>query len=275
MRKLLVATAMLGMVQGAEAADLPDFPALRGGFSEGLSTTRVIWQGYYAGIQAGYGSSDENFTGSTSAMTARMLANTTIENEMGVSQWPLSIGKASQRAPGFGGFVGYNSQWEDVVVGVEANYLHGKFGGSSTGSQTRFTGSALSDTYYHTVTSIATSGISIKDMATFRARAGYAFGSFLPYMFAGAVLANADITRTTSVVDLMSSTLGGATVRSYTPTASDNQLNHLVYGYTAGLGVDVNLIGGLFMRAEWEYVRFTAAVDTQINTVRGGVGYKF
>jgi len=51
--------------------------------------------------------------------------------------------------------------------------------------------------------------------------------------------------------------------------------NHLIYGYTAGLGIDINLIGGLFMRAEWEYVRFTAAVDTNINTVRAGLGYKF
>ena len=44
--------------------------------------------------------------------------------------------------------------------------------------------------------------------------------------------------------------------------------NHLIYGYPAGLGMDVNLIGGLFLRAEWEYVRFTSAVDTSINTVR-------
>ena len=51
--------------------------------------------------------------------------------------------------------------------------------------------------------------------------------------------------------------------------------NHLVYGYSAGLGVDVNLVGGLFMRAEWEYVRFTSSVDTSINTVRAGLGYKF
>ena len=51
--------------------------------------------------------------------------------------------------------------------------------------------------------------------------------------------------------------------------------NHLIYGYTAGLGVDVSLIGGLFLRAEWEYVRFTTTVDTRINTVRAGLGYKF
>jgi opacity protein-like surface antigen len=39
--------------------------------------------------------------------------------------------------------------------------------------------------------------------------------------------------------------------------------------------VDINLIQGLFMRAEWEYVRFTTKIDTNINTVRAGLGYKF
>ena len=43
-----------------------------------------------------------------------------------------------------------------------------------------------------------------------------------------------------------------------TLNATDAVHNHLIYGYTAGLGVDVNLLGGLFMRAEWEYVRFTS-----------------
>ena len=57
--------------------------------------------------------------------------------------------------------------------------------------------------------------------------------------------------------------------------ATDALHNHLVYGYTAGLGVDVNIVGGLFARAEWEYVRFTTSVDTNINTVRAGLGYRF
>jgi opacity protein-like surface antigen len=58
-------------------------------------------------------------------------------------------------------------------------------------------------------------------------------------------------------------------------TATDAVHNHLIYGFTGGLGVDVNLIGGLFVRAEWEYLRFTTTVDTNINTVRAGLGYKF
>jgi opacity protein-like surface antigen len=57
--------------------------------------------------------------------------------------------------------------------------------------------------------------------------------------------------------------------------AANVQHNHLIYGYSAGLGVDVNLIGGLFARFEYEYIRFTASVDTSINTARAGLGYKF
>ena len=43
----------------------------------------------------------------------------------------------------------------------------------------------------------------------------------------------------------------------------------------ARAGARAGLWGGLFARAEYEYVRFTGAVDTSINTVRGGLGYKF
>jgi opacity protein-like surface antigen len=46
-------------------------------------------------------------------------------------------------------------------------------------------------------------------------------------------------------------------------------------GYTFGVGTEVMLYGGLFARAEWEYVRFTGPIDTNINTVRGGLGYRF
>jgi len=35
------------------------------------------------------------------------------------------------------------------------------------------------------------------------------------------------------------------------------------------------LAGGLFMRGEWEYLKFVGPIDTSINTVRGGLGYRF
>src|SRR5665213_2104896 len=138
MRRLLLAAAIFGTVSGAQAADMPDLPVLRGGFTDGLSTAKVNWQGYYIGGQAGYGSSDENFNGTNQSLTAAMLANTVIENDLAVSRWGLNLGKSPARSSGYGGFAGYNSQWDDVVIGVEASYLHGSFGGSSSASEERF-----------------------------------------------------------------------------------------------------------------------------------------
>jgi outer membrane immunogenic protein len=286
MRRLVVAAMISGAVSGAHAADLSDLPILRGSFTEGLTTSHVNWEGFYVGGQGAYGSSDENFNGSTSNMIAALLANTTIESEMGVSQWNLGLGKASARTASYGAFAGYNGQWDDVILGLEVSYLHGSLGGSATASKGLATSAPLSDNFYHSVAATSRSAISISDMATFRGRAGYAYGVFLPYMFGGLALGRADITRGVTVDDHYGPTFAtavapcpaaGGAPPPYCVTLSTTQAQHghLIYGYSAGLGVDINLIGGLFMRAEWEYVRFTSAVDTSINTVRAGLGYKF
>ncbi len=207
-------------------------------------------------------------------MVAALISDNVIQ-QMGVGQWNLQLGKNSARSSGYGAFTGYNSQWDDIVLGVEASYLHGTFGGSASATKALRSGSVLSDNFFHSVSVTSTTAISISDMATFRGRAGYAWGCFLPYVFGGFALGNANISRSVLITDGISL----APLGPFTPLrplfADDAQHNHLIYGYTAGLGVDVNLVGGLFLRAEWEYVRFTAATDTNINTVRAGLGYKF
>jgi outer membrane immunogenic protein len=274
MRGFLLAAVMFGAVSGAQAADLPDLPILRGAYTDGLSAPRVNWQGFYIGGQGGYGSSDENFNGSTSNMVAALIFDNVIQ-EMGVGQWNLQLGKDSARSSGYGAFTGYNSQWDDVVLGLEASYLHGTFGGSASATRALTSGNALSDNFFHSVSVTSTSAISISDMATFRARAGYAWGCFLPYVFGGFALGNANISRSVLITDAVSPTALGRFFPLQPSFADDAVHNHLIYGYTAGLGVDINLVGGLFARAEWEYVRFTAVTDTNINTVRAGLGYRF
>ena len=59
------------------------------------------------------------------------------------------------------------------------------------------------------------------------------------------------------------------------PGTSAASKTKLVYGYSVGAGIDVMLVGGLFMRAEYEYRRVTSDVESNINTVRAGLGYKF
>jgi opacity protein-like surface antigen len=275
MRRVVVAAMILGVASGARAADLSELPILRGSVTEGLTTSTVNWQGFYVGGQAGYGASDESFSGTNTNMLAALLDHNVIE-EMQVSQWNLGLGKQSSRSAAYGAFFGYNAQWEDVVLGLEASYMHGSFGGSSNAFKELVSGAQLSDGNFHDVAVTSSASISISDMATFRGRAAYAWGCFLPYIFGGFALGNADISRSVLVQDAVSTTGAPGSFASLVPlSANDTLHNHLIYGYTGGLGVDVNLVGGLFMRAEWEYIRFTASVDTNINTVRAGLGYKF
>jgi outer membrane immunogenic protein len=272
MRRFLLAAVMMGTASTAHAADLP---ILRGGFSDPLSSTTFNWQGFYFGGQAGYGSTDANLTGSTATLADKALANNIINSEMGVSQWDLALGRDSSRTTGYGAFGGYNWQWTDAVLSFEASYVHGNFGGQSTASQALRSTSPLSDGFFHSVNAVSSSSIAITDMGTIRGRAGYAFGCILPYAFGGFALGNADINQSFTAFDGVSlNPLGPFT--SLQPSNATNDLhNHLIYGYTGGVGVDVNITAGLFARAEWEYVRFTAKVDTAINTVRAGLGYKF
>ncbi len=74
-------------------------------------TTRVgIW------FQA-YSSADIDFS--------RTLPNFILRNSVSlqepVSQWAL-LDKNHTQNSGFGGFVGLNCQWDDIIFGIEANY---------------------------------------------------------------------------------------------------------------------------------------------------------
>jgi opacity protein-like surface antigen len=267
----LLSVVMCVAVSAAQAADLSDLPILRGAYTEGLSTSKVNWQGVYVGGQGGIGTSEMNFAGVTQQLASRLLANTAVENFGGIAELPLGS-KTAVHGNGIGAFIGYNSQWDDIVLGLEFNYMHGKFGGSQIDSSTpRFF--AAGGGFTDSAVSQAIASVSISDMATLRARAGYAWGVFLPYMFGGVALGHADIVRTARVFgDQVSPTLVDF---PYDVSSTDAQNNRLIYGYSAGLGVDVMLISCLFLRAEWEYVRFTTVIDTNVNTFKGGLGYKF
>lgn len=278
MRRVLLAAAMVAMSVSAQAADMPDF--LRG--SVGYTPVNN-WQGFYVGGQGAYGSSDVHFSGSNGSMLSSLISNTDLV-DLGVAGWNLPLGGLSQRSTGFGGFAGYNWQWDDVVVGLEASYLHGTFGATASAQKGPIVNTTpLGDNTFHNVTVVSSDSIGITDMATFRARAGYAYGIFLPYMFGGLALGNGNISQSVSVQDNWGTTLNQAIAPcgsvggpSCNHLAADNALhNHLIFGYSAGLGVDIKLVGGLFMRAEWEYTRFVDQIEVNMNTVRAGLGYKF
>lgn len=275
MRRFALAMMLAGVVQGAQAADMPDLPILRGSMVDG-PRGYVNWDGFYVGAQGAYGSSDHNFNGATKDMLAQPLQLTTTEQLLGVSTWPVISGKVSHQSSAFGAFGGYNWQWTDIVLGVDASYMHGNFGGAASGHMAR---QITSNDILYTADVNSAASINFTDVLTLRGRVGYAWNSFLPYAFGGVALGLADINR--SALLRTTGTYVGTTVpapfQNYDITYpnTENKHGHLMVGYTFGLGTEVMLYGGLFARAEWEYVRFTGPIDTNINTVRGGLGYKF
>lgn len=272
MRRFLLVAAIVGTATATQAADMPDF--LRGSFTAPVARTN--WQGFYIGGQASYGAADMDFTNSGQDLLKKLLNNVDVQDKFDISSWPLQQ-KTNTQNSGFGGFFGYNAQWTDVVVGVELNYIHGKFFNSSSGAQGR---TFFFPTDYQTTANVSSSSsMNITDYGSLRVRGGYALGCFLPYLFGGVALGQANINRRADYT-LFYRYVGtqipalpdiGPVSDSLTDTANA----HFIYGYSGGLGIDMMLFANLFVRAEWEYMRFTAPVDTTVNTVRAGIGYKF
>jgi outer membrane immunogenic protein len=295
MRRLLVAAVMIGAVSGADAADMPDF--LRGSIPAAPVTRN--WDGWYVGGQVGYTSADMDFSHATKTLTNFMLRNSVLQGP--VSQWS-ALSKNHAQATGFGAFVGRNYQWDDLVFGVEANYNYmNSLASSSINSMSLLIVNPTGEnppaghTRTYDTTLSAKAALQVKDVVTFRGRAGWAAGDFLPYVFGGLAVGRVDASRSATVsynkFDTYNVTtiniVGGipvSTTRSQTDflgfstqSQTERRANSFVAGWTGGLGLEYLLWGNVFMRAEWEYVRFLSVKDISFstNSVRAGLGYKF
>ena len=118
MRRLVLAAAMVGTAFGAQAADLFDAP-LRGSVAPTLSRTSVNWDGWYVGGQASYSAMQADFSKSIVGLTNFIFRDSVLQQP--TSEFGL-LPKTTTQGTGFGGFVGRNWQWDDLVFGVEANY---------------------------------------------------------------------------------------------------------------------------------------------------------
>jgi outer membrane immunogenic protein len=290
MRRFLLAAVMATTAASAQAADMPDF--LRGTLPASSAPTRN-WDGWYAGGDASYSSAADDFSQSVVGLTNSIFSSSVLQAP---SSQISSLSKANTQGTGFGGFVGRNWQWDDVVLGVEANY---NYLNSLSASSSNTIGPLLYSmadgtpgvTDIYGITEKAAAAAQIKDMITFRGRAGWASGDFLPYIFGGIAVGRMDVARNVSTnvtleQDITTTDAFGNTstvkgtpqkVPSVSQTVSQERTNNFVAGWTAGLGVEYMVWGNVFLRGEWEYVKFMSVENTNItlNSARAGIGYKF
>jgi len=262
MRWLVCGLAM--MTQQAGAADLSEM-FLRGSNTVITAPGGTNWEGFYVGGHVAATFAGADFGGAAQSLVGNSLRNSTYLNA-GVQHWQV-MGKYDASGSSVGGFAGYNTQWDDAVVGIEFNYNWVNLALASSGSMGRQPAGVPDAVYVD-----AAASMRLIDYGTARARGGWVVGNFMPYGFVGLAIGRADVNRT-ATINLVNS----AGNNFFTDTVTENKLGSLAYGYTAGFGIDICLMQNFFLRGEYEYVHFGSfhEINAHIQTVRIGAGLKF
>jgi len=222
--KLILAGALIAAASPALAADLGPAPV------EPVAPIYIYnWNGFYVGADIGYAwtSADVDIPGASTS--------------------PDSSGVVG------GIYVGYNAQFNQFVVGLEADAEASSNSDSATVEGGLLLGSV-------------TGKADEKWRGSVRARLGYAFDNFLPYITGGVAWSDWDTTATSEFL---------GTVKN-----SDTFV-----GWTIGAGLEYGFTPNLIGRVEYRYTDFgsndtdtvlgTLKTDLKDNAVRIGLAYKF
>jgi opacity protein-like surface antigen len=279
MRWVICALAALAFMPSAFGGEFDMWP---GSHTAGPALI-TDWRGFYVGGEIGYSDSGADFSKTTQAPIAYSLRELTLESEFAPSSWPV-LGSANHGMGNFGGFVGYNTQFERLVAGLEANYEQASLSLIAPNSPIARVTPADSQGNNYLVNITGSGAMTNLDFGTLRARAGWALGNFLPYGFVGVAIGRANINIATTISGQQNPPSSGACSSSSTPPCvpfsfggTAGKDSEWLYGGTVGAGLDVAVTRNIFLRAEYEYVQFgqVAGVIVNVNTARVGAAFKF
>ena len=295
MRRSLTALWLIALMSNAFAGEF-ELPSLRG-VSPYVPApqTYTLWSGSYLGGQLGGSIAGVDFASSVGPLVSFAVRNSVLESH--VTNW-TTLSKGDTSAASYGGFIGYNSQWDEVTLGIEANFTHSSLSKSASDSLSRTfldnTNAPAGHEYTYDATVAASASVKLTDFATFRVRGGWAAGDFMPYGFAGLAIGRADIVRSATVTATRTDSFNLVVTDPFTGVVTivpqsittnlllpgpqtQSQTGAYALGYTVGAGMDFLVAQNIFVRGEWEFVQFPNIkyINVNINTVRLGAGIKF
>jgi outer membrane immunogenic protein len=242
---------------------------------------RFDWSGFYFG--GGAGVSDTKFKPSEglAELVNYPFRNSITGAEANPGSWLSDIPEKRDSGATFFGLAGYNYLFGDVVLGFEADYTRSSHAYSVVEPPISRRVD-LSDGSSRGVTVSAEQGAKLNDYATARLRMGWAYGRIMPYATFGGAVGRFN-TRSVAYVDnrfiynpgLPTET--SAQVAGFPQTNSRTKKNTYAFGLSAGAGVDWALTDNLFLRAEYQIIRFAEVEGTTVtvNTARVAAALKF
>lgn len=269
----------LGLVAGLSCLPAQAADYLRGAYAGETAPREVAgpdWGGFYGGAFAGYSSTNSKpgaLAGPSVPASAYPAAYTALM-PAATSAFP----NASKTGTSFGGFAGINYLWDDVVLGIEADYTASRVNANSVVGPVTNQSAATNPQYVLTNTQELKTRVN--GWGTLRGRVGYAMGMFMPYVTLGVAVGNLDSRARNYGTWTEYNTTTGATVASGTYSAAAGK-NGLAAGAAFGAGIEAQIMPNAFLRAEWQGVQFSYAgnqrdiKDVMIQTGRIGGGIKF
>ncbi|WP_156323226.1 outer membrane beta-barrel protein [Bosea sp. AAP35] len=288
LRKDFAVGALLACaLTAATAVRAADYPVLRGSQIEDAPQapefdSRTNWSGFYVGGGAGVSETKFKPGDGLQSLANYAFRNTLLGTEADMGSQIGNLPAKRDSGSTFFGFTGYNFAFGDVILGLEADYTrsnHQYLVSDFIGRQFTTSNGTINN---YTLTT--RQGAELLDYATARIRMGWAYGRIMPYATLGGAMGRFDtistidatwrFTRTNAVTGAIENNVVAS---GYPLTVGQAKRDVYGFGLAAGLGVDMALTDNLFLRAEYQIIRFAdvEGTSTTINTGRVAAGLKF
>ena len=260
-----------------------DYPVLRGSQIEDAPPppSRFTWDGFYFG--GGAGVSDTQFKPGTGLQDLARFAfrNTTLGQQIDMGNLVNNLPSKSDSGATYFGFAGYNWAFGDAVLGFEADYTRS---GHSYQIDDYIARRAVTpDGTVNDFTLTTQQGAKLDDYATARVRLGWAFGNFMPFATIGGAVGRFNTMSTVTATNYLTQTnpvtgvISQGQANGYPLVVGATKKNVYGFGLTVGGGVDWALTDNMFLRGEYQLIRFAdvEGTTTTVNTARAALGVKF
>jgi len=211
------------------------------------------WSGIYIGIEGGYGWGRQNVDA-----TYPFFSVGTIVTQTG----SVDIGSINQSGWLFGGFAGAQKQWNNWVLGIEANFDSANIDGSTTG-----TGGSIGLRHAEVFSDSVAGSSKIDELGSVRAKIGYQpVQNWLVYGTGGLAFAHNTYSATETQTCTGFAGICGVAGNNFSATGSGGTS---MLGWAAGAGVDwkwnIDAGSSLILGAEYLHYQFPSTTVAGTN----------